>query len=180
MDILDFLKKAAEVVKNLFSHNKLKDYAHIADDLVNKIKAAEGSPTGQVIENIIEAVIPASTGLISAIKLALPKLQAALLNVEEGKIPHELEAEFLNWLQSLKGKDAVAYAGVLTTINAWVQKQLAENSGIPLSPADAITAASVVHTLATDGVKYDSHGCIIGQEQWDSVQNRCVPNVGKK
>lgn len=153
----NFLEKVWDIVKNIFSKstNVIQDIAGIANNFVNALKAAEASPTGQAIESIIELVIPSSTGLINALKLAFPKVQEQLANIESGKTEAEIEQLFLQWLQGLKVADPVLYAGTLTTLNAWVQTFLANNQGQDLPVENALTNGVVLHKAALDGIGDD-------------------------
>lgn len=169
-----FLEKIWDAIASLFSksNNALKEIATIADNFVNALKAAEASPTGQAIESIIELIIPSSTGLINALKLAFPIAQQQLANIEDGKTQAELEQAFLSWLTGLKTSDPNLYAGALTTINAWVQKFLADNQGEILPIENALANTQIVHTLSLQGGKTD---CPQGQ-YWNGT--RCVKDVG--
>lgn len=145
-----FLQKIWDAISSIFSKSNtaLKEIATIADSFVNALKAAEASPIGQGIESIIELVIPSSTGLINALKLAFPKVQQQLANIEDGKTQAEIEQAFLTWLTGLKTSDPNLYAGTLTTLNAWVQKFLADNQGEILPIENALANSQIVHKLA--------------------------------
>jgi|SRR5882762_2089570 len=148
-----FLQKIWDAIASIFSksNDALKEIASIADRFVNALKTAEASETGQAIENIIELIIPSSTGLIGALKLAFPKVQQQLANIEDGKTQAEIEQAFLAWLTGLKTSDPNLYAGTLTTLNAWIQKFLADNQGEILPIENALANSQIVHKLAPVG-----------------------------
>lgn len=107
------VERAAKWLSNLFASiltwisGKEKELAPaitIADNVLNAIKTFESGAIGQTIEGVIEAEIPASTGLINAFKLQLP-----IWLIE------------LNWIKSEAGKnltdqwnDAMTYLNSIT------------------------------------------------------------------
>jgi Cu2+-containing amine oxidase len=125
------------------------DITNIANKLVNGIKAFKAAHPELVqdIEILIETVIPASTGLINAVKLAFPKAAAVIANVttEESKTDQEKYQDLINYLTSLKTNDAVLYAGALNTINAWFQQFIASNQGVNLPVSQSLAIAPIVH-----------------------------------
>lgn len=124
----------------------------IADSIVNELKVLEASNIGQFLETTLETLIPASTGLVSAFKLALPKVAGILTAgaIELGKTDQQKMTDLISYLSGLKTSDPVLYAGTLNTLNASIQQFLTTNSGVLLSVPQSLMIAQVAHnpTLA--------------------------------
>lgn len=142
-----FLSGLWEKVKTFFhsASTEVHSIISIADNIVNAIKSVEQSQVGQLIETGLEAFIPASTGLINAFKLWLPKIVIDLnwAVAEEGKTDTQKVADAVAYLASIKGTDA--YAAQLNTINALIQKWLSDNQGVGMTIQQALTVSQVNH-----------------------------------
>ena len=142
-----FLKDLWDKVKSLFHSASplVHTIVTIADNAVNAIKTAEASQAGQLLESGLEAIIPASTGLINAFKLWLPVIVTNLnwAVKEDGKTDAEKIADALAYLESIKGTDA--YAAQLNTLNALIQKWLSDNQQAGLTIQQALTVSQVNH-----------------------------------
>lgn len=113
------------------AEKKLSPALSIAENLVNRFKAFEASTAGQSLEALIESVVPASTGLIDAIKLQFPKWFTAMRLID-GEITKPLDEQgqdAINALQKVKALDIDTYAGDLNTLKALITKFVATNSG---------------------------------------------------
>lgn len=143
----NFLGNLWDKVKSLFhtASSKVHDIVTIADNVANAVKTLEASTVGQFIESGIEALIPASTGLVNAFKLWLPVIVTDLnwAVKEEGKTDAEKVADAVAYLESIKGTDV--YASQLNTLNALIQKWLSDNHGAGLSIQQALTISQVNH-----------------------------------
>jgi hypothetical protein len=69
-DIANFFKKVLSWLEG--AEKALAPVLDIAENLLNGLKNFEASPAGQTVEALIESIVPASTGLINAVKLQLP------------------------------------------------------------------------------------------------------------
>jgi hypothetical protein len=118
-----------------------------ANIFVNEFKIIEASQAGQFLEATIETLIPASTGLINAAKLWLPKIAGLITNIgaEVDKSDEEKVADLVNYLNGLKLSDSVLYAGVLNTINAAYQQFRSTNQGVVLPVSQSLSIAPIVH-----------------------------------
>ena len=121
-----------------------------SNDLVNGIKKFDGDHPELVneVETLIETVVPASTGLINAAKLAFPKAANIIVFAkdEEGKTDQQKYQDLMNYLKGLQTSDPVLYAGALNTINAWFQQFFATNDGtIVLPVSQSLAIAPIVH-----------------------------------
>ncbi len=125
--------------------NGIHDITVIADNIANTIK---NSPLTGLLENALEMVIPASTGLVEAFKLELPniveKLNWAL--AAESKTPDALVIEGLAYLKTLKGTDD--YVIQLNSFAAKVQKWFSDNLGYGLTIQAALLTPQIVHDPA--------------------------------
>jgi hypothetical protein len=143
----NFLADLWEKVKSLFhtATSEVHNIVTIADNIANQIKTLEASAVGQFLEATIETLIPASTGLVNAFRLWLPKIVTDLnwAVKEAGKTDAEKIADAVAYLESIKGTDA--YAAQLNTLNALIQKWLSDNQGAGLTIQQALTISQVNH-----------------------------------
>lgn len=125
----------------------IDQFALWADNLINKVKILEASDVGQFIEKEIEDFIPASTGLIDAFKLWLPKVAGIITagKVEADKTDAQKLTDLVTYLGTLKIADPVLYAGILNTLNASVQQFYSTNGGVVLPVSQSLAIAQVVH-----------------------------------
>jgi hypothetical protein len=144
---MNFLETLWNKVKSLFSgaDTLVHTIVTTADNLANAIKNLEASQVGQFLEVGLEALIPASTGLINAFKLWLPVVVIDLnwAVKEDGKTDAEKVADAVAYLESIKGTDA--YAAQLNTLNALIQKWLSDNQQGGLTIQQALTISQVNH-----------------------------------
>lgn len=119
-----------------------------ADKLVNELKVLEASDAGQFLEGTIEAVVPASTGLVNAFKLWLPVVVTDLnwVVVEEGKTDAQKIADAVAYLKQLKISNPDAYAGQLNTLNALIQKWMSDNQGEGITMPQALAISQINHS----------------------------------
>ena len=122
----------------------------IADNVVNEIKVLEASQVGQFLETTIETIVPASTGLVNGLKLAIP-VMANIITAGENEL-HKTDqqkiTDFLTLISKIKTSNPTLYAGILTALNAGVQQFFATNMGVQITPQQSIAAAPVVHDPA--------------------------------
>jgi len=142
-----FLAKLWDKVKSLFhsASGAVHTIVTVADNIANEIKTLEASQIGQFLETTVETLIPASTGLVNAFRLWLPKIVTDLnwAVKEEGKTDAEKIADAVAYLESIKGTDA--YAAQLNTLNALIQKWLSDNQGAGMTIQQALTISQVNH-----------------------------------
>lgn len=147
MSVETTLAKLWDKVKSLFSSasSEVHTIVSIADKIANEIKTLEASQVGQFLEVTLEALIPASTGLVNAFKLWLPVIVTDLnwAVAEEGKTNTQKISDALTYLASIKGTDV--YASQLNTLNALIQKWMSDNQGAGVTIQQALTMAQVVH-----------------------------------
>ena len=137
-DIKDFFAKQGPVVKSITAQ---------ADALVNEFKNLEESTVGQFLESGIEAIIPASTGLINAVHIALPIVCVDLnwaVN-EEGKSDALIITDALAYLAQLKTKDPVLYAGALNTLSTKIGTILSGDKGLTLTTEQSLLLSPIAH-----------------------------------
>lgn len=142
-----FLASLWEKVKTFFHGASIAVHSivDIADKIANAIKTVEASQVGQLLETGLEAFIPASTGLINAFKLWLPKIVTDLnwAVAEEDKTDTQKVADAVAYLASIKGTDV--YAAQLNTLNALIQKWLSDNQGAGITIQQALTVSQIIH-----------------------------------
>jgi hypothetical protein len=147
MSTTNFLSNLWEKVKTFFhgASTQVHSIVDIADKIANAIKLAEASQVGQLLETGLEAFIPASTGLVNAFKLWLPKIVTDLnwAVAENGKTDAQKVQDAVAYLASIKGTDA--YAAQLNTLNALIQKWLSDNQGAGMTIQQALTVSQVNH-----------------------------------
>ena len=141
--IIDF-KKIWATVQQFFAG--LKSETHevliIADTVLNKLKAFEGTELGQFIEQEIEPLIP---GLGVALHLWMPEA-FKLLNwaiAETGKTGDQLALEGLEYLKNIP--DADTKAAQHNTGVALIGRFIGTNTGAALTIQQHLIAAQVVH-----------------------------------
>lgn len=120
-----------------------------ANGVLNNVKAIEGSPTVQTLEQLllpaVENVFPAAH--IPAIIALVPKAFTIfnLVAAEAGKTDVQIVLDGLAALKA-KGKiDPVAYAAILNGINAWLTVQSSALSGSPVPIQDALKSVPLVY-----------------------------------
>lgn len=128
--ILNWLKGAEKTLHPLIM---------IAEDLLNGLKAFDASALGQTVEGIIEAAIPASTGLINAVKLQLPIWLKELKWLDDitGKSLTEIWTESQQYLNSIE--DPNVRAAQLNTLKALFTNFFVQNSNEAISPTTPFT-----------------------------------------
>lgn len=144
----NFLEKIWDSVKSFFSGASpvIHEIVTVADNIVNGLKALDSSTVGQFLESGVEALIPASTGLVSAFKLWLP-VAVTDLNwavKEDGKTDAQKVSDAVAYLATIKGTDT--YATQLNSLNALVQKFLSDNQGAGLTIQQALAVSQVNHS----------------------------------
>lgn len=145
-----WLGRLIQKVGNWFT-NEAKPIVHdivvIADNVGNKLKASEASPTGllHLFEVALPMVIPASTGLINAFQFELNKIVTDLnwAKAESGKTGDQIVQDGLTYLKSLKGTDD--YAIQMHAFAAKTQKWFSDNLQAGLTIQQALTTPSIVH-----------------------------------
>lgn len=117
----------------------------IAENVLNAIKAFDGSVVGQTVESIIEAEIPAATGLINAFKLQLPVwlIELNWISAESSKSLEDQWGDALAYLATIK--DADVYASQLNTLKALFTKFFGNNEQLPVTIQQALTLAQPTH-----------------------------------
>lgn len=149
----NFFERAFDWIKAEFAAAETieQKIAAFADAVINKVKTLQASETVQFLENgivsLAESIDPALTPMISGIELELPKI----LNVATG-ITDEISkpvadqvADAVTKLQTIKGINGTAYAGLLGTANAMVQNYVTSNNGIVATAAQLLAAGQAVH-----------------------------------
>lgn len=118
-----------------------------ANIFVNEFKILEASDVGQFVEVGLETLIPASTGLIEAAKLWLPRVSVLLTNIqsEESKTDEQKVQDLLAYANTLKANDNVLYAGLMNTLNVAYQQFRANNQGVVLPVSQSLAIAPVSH-----------------------------------
>lgn len=118
-----------------------------ANIFVNEFKILEASDVGQFVEVGLETLIPASTGLIEAAKLWLPRVSVLLTNIqsEESKTDEQKVQDLLAYANTLKVNDNVLYAGLMNTLNVAYQQFRANNQGVVLPVSQSLAIAPVSH-----------------------------------
>ena len=99
--IFAWISKAEHVLQPVIS---------IAETLLNALKTFDQSALGQTVEGIIEAYIPASTGLINAFKLQLPiwLIDLGWIKNEAGKTLEQQWQDALTYLATIKDPNVKA------------------------------------------------------------------------
>jgi hypothetical protein len=133
----NFFKRIGDFVSNLFS-TTVKDveiYAVQANNLLNGIKAAVDSPTGQTIEGIIDTIIP---GAATVFKTWLPDLfiAAGWVQAEFSKSQSQIVADGFNYLSNVAHPGIKA--GNYNTVVANMTSKLAEIDGVSLPVQHAL------------------------------------------
>jgi hypothetical protein len=136
--VVDLFHKAEPIVDQL---------VHWAEDIVNVIKKAEASQAGQLLESGIESVFPVSVPLFNAFKLWLPRAASLIAGTSDhsDKTDHEKIEDLLDYLEILKTKDPVLYAGILNALNAAIQQFFTTNQGVDLPVSQSLVIAQLVH-----------------------------------
>lgn len=127
------------------AEDKLHPAIKIAEDLVNALK----SPQAETVEAIIETIVPASTGLINAVKLLLPSILEKLKWVDT-EVTKDLNSQWddaIKYLESLKGTDE--YAVQLNSLKALLTKFFAQNAGQDLTIQQALVLSQPTHDIST-------------------------------
>ncbi len=145
---LTWISKAIHDVLNWIkgAEAKLSKPLSIAEDLLNGLKSFDESATGQLVETIIEATIPASTGLIDAFKLQLP-LWLKELNLIKGEFDKSLTEQWedvLTYLNSIQDPDVKA--AQYNTLKALFSKFVAVNTGNPATIQQMLTLGQPTHS----------------------------------
>jgi len=101
----------------------------IAETLLNALKDFDSSVVGQTVEGIIEAYIPASTGLINAFKLQLPiwLIDLGWIKNEAGKTLDEQWQDALNYISTIQ--DPKVKAVQLASLKALFMHFFGTNTG---------------------------------------------------
>ena len=145
----NFIQKALHAIGAFLGFIKKEaiDIAHVADNIINGVKSFEASAAGQFLEVTLETLVPASTGLINAIKLWLPKafVISGWVKDEAGKNDVQILEDGAAWLLNLKETDIDAYAKELHGMAAYLTKMISDNVGAGLTMAQALTLPQIIH-----------------------------------
>ncbi len=117
----------------------------IAENLLNLLKDFQDSAAGQTIELIIEAAIPASTGIIEAFKIQLPfwLKELNLIKGEADKSLTEQWQDVLTYINSIQDPDVKA--SQYNTLKALFTKFIANNTGQTTTIQQALVLAQPTH-----------------------------------
>jgi hypothetical protein len=131
------------------AEEKLKPALVVAENLLNGLKSFTDSGIGKTVISIIEAEIPASTGLLVAFQNQLPIWLAELnwINNEGNKTLDEQWKDALAYLSSIKDPDV--YASQLNTLKALFTKFFGTNEGLGVTIQQALTIAQPSHSTVS-------------------------------
>src|ERR1700748_2130521 len=127
--ISDEIKKLTNWITG--AEKTLSPVIDIAENVLNGIKNFEASAPGQLLESVVEAYIPASTGLINAFNMQLPVWLVELnwIKNETSKSLTEQWEDALSYLNSIS--DQNVKASQYNTLKALFSKFFADNQGVP-------------------------------------------------
>jgi hypothetical protein len=127
------------------AEKKLAPAISIAETVLNALKSFDNSIIGQTVESIIEAAIPASTGLIEAFKIQLPiwLIDLNLIKNDGNKTLTEQWEDILTYLNSISDPDVKA--SQYNTLKALFLKFFGTNSGEVVSIQQALMLAQPTH-----------------------------------
>lgn len=139
----NFIQRALHAIGSLlgFIKKEATDLVHIADKVVDELKAFDGTAAGKIVETAASLIAP---DLVNAFKLWLPTAFKALnwANDEISKTDEQIFEDALKYVSGLKGDyKAVQLNGLQSLIAKW----LADNNGIALPIQQALTISQVVH-----------------------------------
>jgi hypothetical protein len=130
-DIANFFKKLVGWIEK--AEEKLKPVLDVAENLLNQLKNFEASPAGQTVEALIEAWVPASTGLINAVKLQLPVWLKDLGWVKD-EVGKSLDQQWQDALSYLNGiADHNVKATQLNALKSLLTHFIATNTGVTVN-----------------------------------------------
>lgn len=146
-DISGLFQKVVAWIKG--AEEKLKPVLTIAENVLNALKAFDASAAGQTVESLIEAAIPASTGLINAFKLQLPVWLIKLnwITSEDGKTLDQQWADAQAYLNTLKGGSE--YAVQLNSLKALFTEFFGSNGTDVVNIQQALVLAQPSHDITT-------------------------------
>lgn len=144
--ISDELKKIVSWVEG--EEKNVAPAIALAENALNAIKSFEVTPEGETIEAILEAVIPASTGLVVAFNNQLPVWLAdlGLIDAEAGK---NLSAQVSDAVSVVKSKtDSNVVSVILGGLKSLFTTWFADNLGTPITIQQAQTLSQPTHVQA--------------------------------
>lgn len=142
--ISEEITKALNWIKG--AETKLAPVINIAENVLNGLKTFEASTLGQLVESVIEAEIPASTGLINAFNLQLPVwlIELNWIKSETGKSLTEQWEDAQSYLNSIT--DPNVKASQYNTLKALFSNFFAQNEGIETTIQQMLTLAQPTHS----------------------------------
>lgn len=135
--VIDWIKGAEE---------KLHPVIVIAENVLNALKSFNDSTIGKTVIAIVEAEIPASTGLINAFQLQLP-IWLVELKWIDGESTKTLEEQWQDAQAYLKTVSPDVYASQYNTLKALFIKFFADNGGAVVTIQQSLVLAQPTHSM---------------------------------
>lgn len=127
--------------------DKVHDATLIANNVGNAIVKAINSPEGQLLTLGLEMAVPAATGLMDGIKLALPVIITKVNSAatETSKTGEQQLLDGLHYLAIIRENDPDLFAAKMNSIVALVAKFFSDNQGLGASIQQILTTTQIVH-----------------------------------
>jgi hypothetical protein len=127
--------------------DKLHDAAMIANNIGNAVVKAMASPQAQLLLDEIEMVVPASTGLVEALKLQVPVIVNKVHTVSTvlGTSGEQQAMESLASLALIAKSDPDLFATKVDGIVALVIKFISDNQGLGATIQQVLPMPQIVH-----------------------------------